>query len=333
MEGFGSSNRYPQSRGGGQNRGRGRDTYHPYARQNNRDGSTRREGKDEVAAHYNARPQVSRSVRQSSPILHLKNFNNWVKSLLIHKFSREPFSPPHTVLDLCCGKGGDLLKWSKAGIQHLVGVDIAAVSVEQAKGRYTQGRGHAFSAEFIAADCFGEDWTSHLPTKHFDLVSCQFALHYAFESESRTRAALSGIASLLSPGGVFFGTVPNAQWLISRLHHAPGLDFGNNLLKIRFEQKSTWPVFGHKYWFELVDAIDDCPEYLLHFPTLVSMAKEYGMELIYRKPFHQIFNEEKEDRESLGLLKRMNVLNEEGTIGMDEWDIVGLYLGFAFRKL
>lgn len=63
---------------------------------------------------------------------------------------------------MCCGKGGDLLKWKKGEISHLICADIAEISIEQCKNRYSdilnkssKVRGFApiFTAEFIAADC------------------------------------------------------------------------------------------------------------------------------------------------------------------------------------
>lgn len=66
--------------------------------------------------------------RQLSPIIGLKSFNNWVKSVLIGKFTRPGFPQPNrrdkpqgVVLDLGCGKGGDLQKWNVARIQHYMG--------------------------------------------------------------------------------------------------------------------------------------------------------------------------------------------------------------------
>lgn len=69
---------------------------------------------------------------------------------------------------MCCGKGGDLLKWRNANIKHLIGVDLAEVSIRQCKERYEEmkerdkrarGRNEnsrfpaLFSAEFHDADC------------------------------------------------------------------------------------------------------------------------------------------------------------------------------------
>ena len=67
-----------------------------------------------------------------SPIIGLKYFNNWVKSVLITRFAHPALaSSPASqssgpgrwrgkVLDLGCGKGGDLTKWAKARVKELV---------------------------------------------------------------------------------------------------------------------------------------------------------------------------------------------------------------------
>lgn len=72
----------------------------------------------------NARPNVDRETRMDSPIIGLKNFNNWTKSVLIAKFGRREgaTSSRLKVLDLGCGKGGDLQKWSKAGTDEYIGL-------------------------------------------------------------------------------------------------------------------------------------------------------------------------------------------------------------------
>jgi mRNA (guanine-N7-)-methyltransferase len=69
------------------------------------------------------------------------------------------FGSPLRVLDMCCGKGGDLLKWQKGNITYLICTDIADVSIQQCRARYEnkiKPRGpsdrRSFHAEFITAD-------------------------------------------------------------------------------------------------------------------------------------------------------------------------------------
>lgn len=66
------------------------------------------------------------------------------------------------VLDMCCGKGGDLFKWRKGNISHLICADLAGTSVEQCRTRYDDLKENVnkdrsgykiFTAEFITADC------------------------------------------------------------------------------------------------------------------------------------------------------------------------------------
>lgn len=67
----------------------------------------------------NARPEVGVERREFSPIIGLKKFNNWIKSVLIGKFAHRPRGK---VLDVGCGKGGDLNKWKQARIGLYVGL-------------------------------------------------------------------------------------------------------------------------------------------------------------------------------------------------------------------
>lgn len=77
----------------------------------------------------NSRPDVGIEQRLESPIIGLKSFNNWIKSVLIGKFAKRAFegAAPGVrmrgkVLDMGCGKGGDLQKWKKAQVKELVGL-------------------------------------------------------------------------------------------------------------------------------------------------------------------------------------------------------------------
>ena len=70
-----------------------------------------------VAHHYNKREEKGLAERNKSRIVYMRNFNNWIKSQLIseylEKIKDNNFGRPLRVLDMCCGKGGDLLKWLK----------------------------------------------------------------------------------------------------------------------------------------------------------------------------------------------------------------------------
>lgn len=108
-----------------------------------------------VADHYNNRREVGREAREFSPIIPLKRFNNWVKSALIalHAQSRQERGKGGRILELGCGKGGDLRKWDRQRPAVMVMVDLADVSVDQARQRYEEGH-FRWPASFYAFDCF-----------------------------------------------------------------------------------------------------------------------------------------------------------------------------------
>jgi mRNA (guanine-N7-)-methyltransferase len=189
---------------------------------------------DFVTQHYNAVPERGREWRRTdSKIKGLRSYNNWVKSVLLHKCA--PKTPGANVLDVGCGKGGDLMKWQNQRIDLYVGLDPAGVSIGQARERYKQMQRrnrNIFRAEFGVKDCFGESldnvpsvtrvgFDKHLDQRWggggFDVVSMMFCMHYAFESEEKTRIMLKNVAGSLKKGGKFLGVIPNSDVLSAKV--------------------------------------------------------------------------------------------------------------------
>ncbi|KAF9264872.1 guanine-N(7)-methyltransferase [Marasmius fiardii PR-910] len=310
---------------------------------------------DEGVVVNHCKPDVGVEQRLESPIIGLKNFNNWVKSVLISQFALPALTAsPYMgrgngswrgsgkVLDMGCGKGGDLNKWSKARIKELLAVDVASVSVDQARARWEGMKGNRYAASFAALDCYreplSEAFSLHQLTPPFDVVSMQFCMHYAFETEEKARRMLDNVSRWLRPGGIFIGTIPNAEQLLEHLHEVPSdsedLSFGNSIYRIRFDEREHHGVYGHKYWFFLKDAVEDVPEYLVLWDHFVQLASEYGLQPTYKEEFHQVFDENQEHRDFGPLLTRMGVVDANGESAMDEdqWEAANIYVAFAFKK-
>ncbi|XP_063042000.1 mRNA cap guanine-N7 methyltransferase [Engraulis encrasicolus] len=326
-----------------------------------------------VATHYNQLQECGLAERNRSRIVHMRNFNNWLKSVLIGEILDKVRERQREVcvLDLGCGKGGDLLKWRKGHISSIVCADIAGVSVEQCQQRYADMRRKChpnerlFSAEFITADCTKELLTDKLsdPAVQFDVCSCQFVYHYSFESQQQADTMLRNACERLRPGGYFIGTTPDAYEMVKRLEASEGNSFGNEVYRVTFQKKGEYPLFGCQYDFNL-EGVVNVPEFLVYFPLFEEMAKKYNMRLVYRKTFHEFFQEKIQNEQNKTLMQRMQALEhypadggnslasdkpEEyehaqrrvedkarvplGTLSKSEWEATSIYLVFVFEKM
>lgn len=290
-----------------------------------------------VATHYNARKDEGRQGRKQSRIYHLRQFNNWLKSVLIKLHMR----PGYSVLDLCCGKGGDLQKWAAVGCTTYFACDVAAVSVKVARERYNGLREAPFRPVLYVCDCFGVPLADVLPSDAlFDVVSCQFAIHYAFESEDRVRMLLRNVTDRLRDGGFFIGTTVDANVLVRKLRAVDASEISSGIYNVRLDERFATKRFkkgtpyGIRYFFTLDQNVEDCPEYLVHFPSFEKLALEYDLELMMLCNFHDFFKNFvcDEHPQFRDLFFNMNVVNENGTMSAEEWDAIYLYTAFAFRK-
>lgn len=294
--------------------------------------------------HYSNLKDHKRSLRSDLDAIGLRKLNNWIKSVLIDQFCpRKPI-----VLDLCCGKGGDLMKWRVQGASFVAMVDGASESVKSAMNRYNglldSEEGIPFKSHFAIADCFRvrlktiKGFYPFPEEPLFDLVSCQFALHYAFESEERLRAVLQNVSDNLRPGGAFIGTIPDASMILSNAKRSEEeyFAFGSDICRVRFTSETLPDLsekpFGQEYYFHLQDAVEDLPEFLVHFPTLQRIAEEFGLELVLKANFHRFFLEFVRDEKYYRLLHQLGVFNETTQFPEDDWTTASLYQAFAFRK-
>ncbi|MCJ1282344.1 mRNA cap guanine-N7 methyltransferase [Xylographa opegraphella] len=376
---------------------------------------------DVVRQHYNAVPQRGRDWRQTgSRIKGLRNYNNWVKSTLIQKFSpNEGFVPGGRdpgkgilVLDIGCGKGGDLGKWAKAPqrVELYVGIDPAEVSIEQARNRYAEMRGRAggntriFQGEFYAADGYGQ-WIGDIPLVRevgidgsvgpggggsvrwggggFDVVTMMFCMHYAFESEAKARGMLRNVAGALKKGGRLIGVIPNSDVLRAKVEafhqaqaaaattttttkeaatrehtdeappnpkdsapaattpDAPVPEWGNSIYRVRFPGATPAdgvfrPPFGWKYSYFMAEAVEEVPEYVVPWEAFRALAEDYNLELQYRRPFADVWAEERRHSVLGPLSVRMQVqAAAEGPLRLsdEELEAVGFYHAFCFYKV
>lgn len=291
----------------------------------------------QVTAHYNERPNQTRVTRKDSPIYQMRQFNNWLKSVQIYHHTR----PGNSVLDLCCGKGGDLFKWSQAKCTSYVACDTAALSVQELANRYNQMKSAPFRPTLLVGDCFQHRISQYLPEHTtFDVVSCQFAIHYAFETENRVRTLLQNVTDRLKPGGFFIGTTVDANVLVRKIRAIDQISIETPVYSVTFDEEYASKHFapgnpyGIRYTFTLDQSVEDCPEFLVHFPSFEAVAAEFDLELVLLCNFHTFFKEFSSEKypRYRDLLLSMKVLNAEGTISAEQWDAIYLYTAFAFRK-
>ena len=126
--------------------------------------------------------------------------NVLVKAVEIVRKTRRPGGL--VVLDLACGRGGDLGKFSSLRCNTYHGVDINSSLLEEAKRRSRLMEN--MNCSFSCLDLRSE--TVKLPTK-VNLVTCNFALHYFWGRPQAWDSFARSLTDNLEVGGVFACTL------------------------------------------------------------------------------------------------------------------------------
>ena len=254
------------------------------------------------------------------------------------------------LLDLACGKGGDINKWKKVGLKKVVSVDIDAECIKYATEYYNsvdppkplvtflQGNsGKLIFPEYkvMMQDDDLKQYQESFPAKYmFDMVSLQFCLHYFFEKEVLLRTLLQNANDNLKIGGYFIGTCFDGSKIFELLK-------GKKMIEGKLNEMTIWKIekkyanFVYKtnsanynkkisvFTSSIGHAHD---EYLVNFEYLDTLMIEYGFEKAEVKNFGDIYTDFEVDTLN-------NKINKACKMSVVEKEVSFLNNIFAYKKI
>lgn len=216
---------------------------------------------------------VRKGSRNDSLMLATRNFHNdWVKTeTLLGKFTN--FNN-FTLMDIGCGTGGDIKKWISAGFKTVLGIDLfndningiedgvykrmselmekdlsyVFLPMDASKlidSSYIKSISSPFYSE-LAKCIWGLENAKHesikkfykLGLNQFDVVSCQFAIHYFFKNNETLTNFVKNVAAHVKENGYFIGTGFDGQAVHQLLK-----DYElNKSVKGIFETELVWEI-------------------------------------------------------------------------------------------
>jgi SAM-dependent methyltransferase len=207
-------------------------------------------------------------------------------------------------------------------------------------------------------------------TAKFDIVSCQFSMHYAFNSEERVRAFLKNVSNSLAPGGVFVGTTVHDVEILRRRDAALAggttsndstIEFGNSVYRATFSAKgrvvtsspfSKHCVVGEPYTISVEQSVAGAEEYIVPWKAFVHLCaqSEYNLKLVECDNFdviakrfentdmgqrimrHVCGGQAKRERESVESVVSGGSIRRFA-MSEDEAETAKLFRGFIFQKV
>jgi len=181
----------------------------------------------------------------------MRNFHNWIKSILIYTHVNPAYEYQNkklSVLDIACGRGGDIMKFYYGEVDFYVGFDIVNESlispIDGAVSRYNQLRkthpnfprmffvnadggallnyedqnkalgGMSPKNKAMIEQFFSSDKSKRI---QFDRLNCQFALHYFLANEFTWSNFLQNINDCSKPGSYMVVTTFDAERIMELL--------------------------------------------------------------------------------------------------------------------
>eukprot|EP01100_Stratorugosa_tubuloviscum_P000954 TRINITY_DN1211_c0_g2_i1.p1 TRINITY_DN1211_c0_g2~~TRINITY_DN1211_c0_g2_i1.p1 ORF type:complete len:294 (+),score=124.51 TRINITY_DN1211_c0_g2_i1:62-883(+) len=258
-----------------------------------------------------------------------QQFEHWVKTVLISQLVNKETK----ICELACGTGIDIGKWIRASISTYIAIDNDENLLTEAKDRWEKKQTNN-NAHFLKISLFDNNFIELNDfEKDCDSIAAFNGLAESFENEIKVKAFLENAARRLKKNGFFFGIVADSSSIWCKIQKDqkslfPSIAKGE-YYSIEFENKIE-SFFGVKYTLTIKD-VQKKTEYLVHFPSLIRIAKLVGFEVLEISNFCEFYEENKWNY--IDYLNALRVLDKENEINPNQIEIIGLFTTFIFRKL
>jgi mRNA (guanine-N7-)-methyltransferase len=278
---------------------------------------------ERIAAHYDdVVLNQHLYTEEKDATTNLRRINNFIKTCILNKYVKKN----DVVLDLGCGKGGDLHKYQKLKIKKYVGVDVSEKSIKEAKNRANK-----LKINFVTQFCLADAYNDRLlfrgcfsTLNQFDVITSQFSFHYAFFDDLSLKTAISNVDLNLKPGGFFIITVPRKNIIINRIlkHRSHNSLYRITDVNPKSENSASWK----SYSFSLVGSVDECIEYFVDYVKLKNILEEKSFDFVERTRFTPVLKEGV--KKNPDLFTKMKIENPN----KNETDVIDLYEVIVFQK-
>lgn len=277
------------------------------------------------------------------------SFHNRIKDSLY----QSNISAGTTLLELAVGRGGDMHKWIRSKASKVVGIDVSQSNISMPRqgacARYmnekSKGTGYIPKALFAQGDMtkpldqqddkylnilYGRETpkTNYLREfaglTEFDAVSCQFAMHYACESEETFKIFLENVTKTCK--GVFFGTCLDGASVYGLLAGKQKHIFRKGTtvfaeIDKKYDDAGSWTdQFGLQIEVMLESLEKPQIEYLVPFQKITQLLAENGFELMMSEMFSELYTRQAVNKPGINL-------------GQTEQDFSFLYRTFVFKRM
>ncbi|MFS7938299.1 putative mRNA (guanine-N(7)-)-methyltransferase [Helianthus anomalus] len=93
-----------------------------------------------------------------------------------------------------------------------------------------------------------------------------------------------------------------------------------------------FPFFGNKYQLKFANEASAETHCLVHFPSLISLAREAGLEYVEIQNLLEFYNDNRAQFSEMLLEAGHGLLDPRGSLLPKFYDILGLYTTFIFQK-